>query len=82
MPSYSVEGALLRLSITNCFRVNLAFASLCNTFSSDTVVKAAAAVTASNINTRFLCCVYVSNQGSMRVTLDGSQISAVIGHRT
>lgn len=81
MPSVLVEITLLRMTITNWSRVNLAFASLCNAFGSDAVVKAAAAVTAGNINTRFLCCVYVSNQGSTRVLLDGSQMSAVIGQR-
>lgn len=76
MPSVSVEGTLLGLTITNWSRVNLAFASLCNTFSSDTALKAAAAVSARNINTRFLCCVYVSNHRSTGVTLNGSQIRA------
>lgn len=61
--------------------MNRAFASLCNTFSSDTVAKAAAVVAARNINSRFLCCVYVSNQGPMRVALDGPQIGPVIGQR-
>lgn len=55
-----------RLTITNtvcvcvCVYVrNPAFASLCNTFRSDTVVKAAAAVTDSNINTADFSAVFI-----------------------
>lgn len=70
MPPVSAEGTLLRLTITNWSRVNLAFASLCNTFRSDTVVKPATAVTSSEINTMFLCCVNVSRQGSVRWVSD------------
>lgn len=85
MSCVSAEGTPLRLTITKWSRVNLAFASLCNTFCSDTVVQPAAAVRGSKINTMFLCCVYVSKQGSVRWVSDkrcywsGSMTGAALG---